>query len=221
MSGDGVDKRPEAVDAALSDMKLEESSDATLESIRVNGNAEHSPTPTATKDSRSPSLEQSNSLTSAAQTPRSEGNGHEEILGDGLALKLEPGKQPKLSRKASQKVVSRPPPLFDHLPDSTTEAVSTFQVIRDCIYGSKYMGSSEHDALGCDCSEEWSEYRTIHGLLTGDADSSQETAGIMHVEKTRIVSIVLQKWNASTMSATVVQGAKTNASSVSNSPKCL
>lgn len=158
MSDDGVDKKPEAVGTALSDMKLEESADAPLDNIKLNGNAEHSPTPTATKDSRSPSMEQSNSLASAAQTPKSEGSEHEEILEGEIAFKLEPGKPPKLSRKSSQKVVSRPPPLFNHLPNATSEAVSTFQVIRDCIYGSKYMGSSEHDALGCDCSEEWSKY---------------------------------------------------------------
>jgi [histone H3]-lysine36 N-trimethyltransferase len=159
MSDDGVDKKPEGVDTALSDMKLEESQDVPLDNIKMNGNAEHSPTPTATKDSRSPSLGESNSLTSAAQTPKSEGNEHEEILAGEIAVKLEPGKPPKLSRKSSQKVMSHPPPLFDHLPNATTEAVSTFQVIRDCIYGSKYMSSSEHDALGCDCSEDWSEYQ--------------------------------------------------------------
>ncbi|KAK3357121.1 histone-lysine N-methyltransferase, H3 lysine-36 specific [Lasiosphaeria hispida] len=62
---------------------------------------------------------------------------------------------PKLSRKASQKVVRNPPPLFDHLPDVTGEACTTFQVIGDCLYGAKGMGGSEHDALDCDCTEEW------------------------------------------------------------------
>ncbi|KAK5652484.1 hypothetical protein OQA88_10386 [Cercophora sp. LCS_1] len=64
---------------------------------------------------------------------------------------------PKLSRKASQKVVRAPPTLFDHLPDVTEESCSTFQVINDCLYGAKNMGSSEHDALDCDCAEEWRE----------------------------------------------------------------
>jgi hypothetical protein len=48
-----------------------------------------------------------------------------------------------------------PPPLFDHLPDATEDACSTFQVINDCLYGSRNMGSSDHDALDCDCAEEW------------------------------------------------------------------
>lgn len=157
MSNDGLDKKPGAVDTALGDMKLE-SPDAASDTIKVNGSSEHSLAPTATKTSRSPSLERSHSLSSATQTPISGVYEHEEILGGEVALKLEPGKPPKLSRKSSQKVMSRPPQLFDHLPNSTSEAITTFQVIRDCIYGSKYMGSSEHDALGCDCSEEWSKF---------------------------------------------------------------
>jgi len=62
---------------------------------------------------------------------------------------------PKPSRKASQKMAKSPPPLFAHLPDVTEESCSTFQVIHDCLYGAKSMGSSEHDALDCDCNEEW------------------------------------------------------------------
>lgn len=95
---------------------------------------------------------------SNSRSPKSEVDEHEDILGGEITVKLENGKPPKLSRKSSQKIVARPPPLFDNLPDSTEEAVTQFQVIRDCIYGSKYMGDSEHDALGCDCSEEWRKY---------------------------------------------------------------
>jgi histone-lysine N-methyltransferase SETD2 len=62
---------------------------------------------------------------------------------------------PKLSRKASQKLPPSPPMLFGNLPDSTEDACRTFQVISDCLYGSRNMGSSDHDALDCDCAEEW------------------------------------------------------------------
>ena len=62
---------------------------------------------------------------------------------------------PKLSRKVSQKPVKRAPPTFDHLPDVTMESCTHFQMINDCLYGSKHMGSSEHETLDCDCSEEW------------------------------------------------------------------
>ncbi|SPQ22862.1 2a0e0242-d3d5-4e16-b5f8-3b32135e54fb [Thermothielavioides terrestris] len=71
----------------------------------------------------------------------------------------ENGPLPKLSRKASQRMPSSPPPLFDHLPDATQEACSTFQVINDCLYGSRNMGSSDHDALDCDCAEDWRDDR--------------------------------------------------------------
>ncbi|KAK4165379.1 putative histone-lysine N-methyltransferase, H3 lysine-36 specific SET2 [Cladorrhinum sp. PSN259] len=65
------------------------------------------------------------------------------------------GPAPKSSRKPNQKMAKSPPPLFDHLPDVTAEACSIFQVINDCMYGSRGMGSSDHDALDCDCTEEW------------------------------------------------------------------
>ncbi|TDZ36383.1 Histone-lysine N-methyltransferase, H3 lysine-36 specific [Colletotrichum spinosum] len=65
--------------------------------------------------------------------------------------------RPKLSRKASQKPVKREAPLFDDLPDVTAESCSTFQVIPDCLYGSKHMGSTDNDALDCDCRAEWQD----------------------------------------------------------------
>lgn len=69
----------------------------------------------------------------------------------------ENGTAPKLARKPSQKMAAsrNPPPVFDHLPNATEDACSTFQVITDCLYGSRNMGSSDHDALDCDCAEEW------------------------------------------------------------------
>jgi [histone H3]-lysine36 N-trimethyltransferase len=75
-------------------------------------------------------------------------------IGGDITFKQEPGKPPKLARSSSQKVVARPPQLFNHLPDSVNEACQTFEVIQGCIYGSKYMGHTEH-AMECDCSEEW------------------------------------------------------------------
>ncbi|ODA81207.1 hypothetical protein RJ55_04171 [Drechmeria coniospora] len=64
-------------------------------------------------------------------------------------------KPPTLSRKSSQKLANREPQLFDHLPDATSDSCKTFQVIPDCLYGSKNLGSTDHDALDCDCREEW------------------------------------------------------------------
>ncbi|KAF5027887.1 hypothetical protein F66182_28 [Fusarium sp. NRRL 66182] len=71
-------------------------------------------------------------------------------------------KPPKLSRKASQKLAaSREPVLFDHLPDMTTESCDFFQLIPDCLYGSKHLGSTDNDALDCECREEWNNGENI------------------------------------------------------------
>lgn len=86
---------------------------------------------------------------------------------------------PKLSRKSSQKPVRSPPTLFDHLPDVTAQACSTFQVINDCLYGSRNMGSSDHDALDCDCTEEWRKF--FHHLARHSL--SPRDGGRPHVRK--------------------------------------
>ncbi|GME27009.1 Set and WW domain protein [Neofusicoccum parvum] len=83
-----------------------------------------------------------------------EGSEHEEILGGEITLKMEPGKGPKLARTTSQKVVSRPPPLFLDAEDKTAEALGTFDVLPSCTYANKSLGSTE-PAIDCDCAEEW------------------------------------------------------------------
>lgn len=60
--------------------------------------------------------------------------------------------KPRLSRKPSQKAE---PQIYSDLPDSTDESCKTFQVIPDCLYGSKNLGSTDNDAFDCDCREEW------------------------------------------------------------------
>jgi [histone H3]-lysine36 N-trimethyltransferase len=66
----------------------------------------------------------------------------------------------KPSRKASQKIAGRIAPLFDHLADATEESLGHFQIIHDCLYGSRNIGSSDNDALDCDCAEDWRESAT-------------------------------------------------------------
>ncbi|KFA67473.1 hypothetical protein S40285_00138 [Stachybotrys chlorohalonatus IBT 40285] len=66
-------------------------------------------------------------------------------------------KPPRLSRKLSQKPPMREPPLFGHLPDVTPDSCSTFQVIPDCLYGSKHLGATDNDAFDCDCRDEWQD----------------------------------------------------------------
>lgn len=79
---------------------------------------------------------------------------HEEVLGGEITVKLVSGKPPKLSRSSSHKVVARTAVLFDEYPDKTQEATSNFQVITECNYSTKSLGSTEH-AMECDCTEEW------------------------------------------------------------------
>ncbi|KAI0190202.1 hypothetical protein EV127DRAFT_93905 [Xylaria flabelliformis] len=95
-------------------------------------------TPNDSKGSRSESLspDDRKARSDSASTP------------DGL-------QPPKLSRKASQKLSLRPTTLLTDLPDVTAESCEHFQVIPDCLYGSKSLGSTDHDSLDCDCSEEW------------------------------------------------------------------
>ncbi|KAI5459873.1 hypothetical protein BGZ63DRAFT_359398 [Mariannaea sp. PMI_226] len=65
-------------------------------------------------------------------------------------------KAPSLSRKVSQKLAAkREPVLFSHLPNVTAESCSAFQLIPDCLYGSKHLGSTDNDALDCECREDW------------------------------------------------------------------
>ena len=89
-----------------------------------------------------------------SQSPPEEKSEHEEIIGGEITVKMEPGQPPKLARTSSQKVIARSTPLFDNLPDTTMDAKKTFQVIAQCIYAAKYLGSTEH-AMECDCAEEW------------------------------------------------------------------
>lgn len=71
--------------------------------------------------------------------------------------------KPRLSRKSSQKTAAEPEyQMFDHLPNVTEESCQGFQVIRDCLYGSKHLGSTDNDALDCDCAEEWRTFSVLH-----------------------------------------------------------
>ncbi|KAM5345386.1 hypothetical protein ACJ41O_011248 [Fusarium nematophilum] len=95
-----------------------------------NGSHEGSRSPTASHDSVK-------SRSGSADTPSS-------------------AKATRLSRKASQKLAaSREPVLYNHLPDVTDESRNHFQLIPDCLYGSKHLGSTDNDALDCECREEW------------------------------------------------------------------
>lgn len=99
--------------------------------------------PILSKDSRSGSLSPDD------QKPRSD------------SASTPDGHPPKLTRKPSHKMAAQNVQLFGDLPDVTSESCEHFQIIPDCLYGSKSLGSTEHDALDCDCSEEWRTYCTF------------------------------------------------------------
>jgi hypothetical protein len=152
----------EAVETSLSDMRIkgESSSDEeamgtkNLQSFPVDTppalSVDSSHQQTSKSESQSPRNAQS-----SVTTPVSERHDYEAVVGGEVRWKLEPGKPPKLARTSSQKIMTRPAQLFDHLPDDTAVATSGVDVVQDCIYGSKHMGSSDHDALDCDCAESW------------------------------------------------------------------
>ncbi len=90
-----------------------------------------------------------------SESPYTGSDEHEEVIGGGVTVKEEAGQPPKLSRTTSQKVVARPPLLFDRCPTKTEEARGTFDAISECTYTSKYIGSTEHGSMECDCQEDW------------------------------------------------------------------
>lgn len=61
---------------------------------------------------------------------------------------------PRSSRKNSQ-MPPREVASYSQLADVTDESCTHFQVIPDCLYGSKHLGSTDNDSLDCDCREEW------------------------------------------------------------------
>lgn len=88
----------------------------------------------------------------------------QERVGGDIVVKQEPGQPPKLARSSSAKIAPRPPQLYSHLPDSTADALATFEQIDTCWYANKYMGYTEH-AMECDCAEEWGTYSFPFGLV--------------------------------------------------------
>ena len=108
------------------------------------------------RDTSMKSSSQSPMKTSLAMQSPSTGSGkHEEVVGGEVTVKLEPGHPPKLARSSSHKIISKPAPLFHDYPSKTEESKHTFQLLEQCSYTSKYIGSTEHGSMDCDCTEEW------------------------------------------------------------------
>ncbi|KAH8889340.1 hypothetical protein GQ53DRAFT_807928 [Thozetella sp. PMI_491] len=87
---------------------------------------------------------------SSSVSPEAGNKGH-----DGAPI-FENGAVSKLSRPSQKAASGRNGlVLFDHLASVTDESCATFQVISDCLYGSRHMGASDHDAWDCECAEDW------------------------------------------------------------------
>lgn len=130
----------------------------------VNGHAENGlSAPTSLSPPKEESLD-------ADSSTMKEDPDKEKVGGD-ILVKEEPGQPPKLSRSSSQKVVPRPPQLWSHLPDSTDDALATFEQIEACWYANKYMGYTEH-AMACDCAEEWGESGFEFPLISAQSGRS-------------------------------------------------
>jgi hypothetical protein len=163
MSDGEGEKKAARLEPELRDMKLEEGatlnegeSDGTVQ-VKAEDADAHTPSaiPARLKSSRSKSQSPMPKRGSEASSPAD--STKEELVGGDITLKMEPGpggRALKLSRSASQKVVSRPPPLYLDLPDSTEAAKETFVVLPECTYSNKHIGTTD-PALECDCSEEW------------------------------------------------------------------
>lgn len=125
------------------------------------------------KNERSASIPTPSDSKHGSQSPTGSHNGVKSRSGS--ADTPSSTKPPGLSRKASQKAVAREPILFSHLPDVTLESHSHFQLIPDCLYGSKHLGSTDNDSLDCECREEWRTFnpkpQALVFFLVGFRDS--------------------------------------------------
>ncbi|KAF2232112.1 hypothetical protein EV356DRAFT_534948 [Viridothelium virens] len=105
---------------------------------------------------------------SSAQSPHLKSDS-EETIGGEITVKVEPGQVPKLARKSSQKVMQRPAQLFLDHEDRTEEARTTFDILDECTYANKYIGTTDH-ALECECQEEWDAASATNYACGEDSD---------------------------------------------------
>jgi len=234
MSDDDHSQKPEVVEEGIKDMKIEgedsSSDEEVYGTIRVE---EVNPLPAHIDKTESPLKMELKSATqspkkgcSASHSPTKAKGEHEQIIGGEITLKLEPGQPPKLARTASHKVTARPVQMFDDYPDKTEEATGVFQVITQCSYSAKYLGTTEH-AMECDCAEEWGKIQCSSQMshpaisnrfVTDTIIQMLRPRPIMLVETIPIVSTAPPKWSASGIAA-AEQTARTNASNDKNMPK--
>ena len=159
MPGSEQDNKPDLVREGMMELKIEQSDSPEsriLDTIEIASTQQYS----ARSSGHASPVKELSSTERSLHTSKME-SPEEHVLGGEIMVKLEPGKPPKLTRTPMQRVTSRPIPLFDECPDKTQEATGIFQVISECSYSSKYLGSTEH-AMDCDCAEEWGKLVAIN-----------------------------------------------------------
>ncbi|MCJ1248282.1 histone methyltransferase set2 [Trapelia coarctata] len=177
MSDDDHPQKPEVVEEGIKEMKIKgedsSSDEEVYGTIRVE---EVKPQPahldtieSPVKMEIKPATQSPKKGRSAPHSPTKAKGEHEEIIGGEITLKLEPGQPPKLARTASHKVTARPVQMFEDYPDKTDEATGVFQVITQCSYSAKYLGTTEH-AMECDCAEEWDATTKTNHACGDDSD---------------------------------------------------
>jgi histone-lysine N-methyltransferase SETD2 len=150
-------KKEEDMDADVRHLKLASASPFDAARASVSILTDRTTTPVTPRADLSPSKLSSSRTQSPIKhesQPHTPNGRMESVVGGDIIVTLEPGNAPKLARSSSQKIISRPPPLFTDEPDMYEEATSTFEIIQDCIYAAKWLGSTEH-AMDCDCREEF------------------------------------------------------------------
>jgi hypothetical protein len=67
------------------------------------------------------------------------------------------GKASAKQSRGSNSPIKHEVKIYADLPDATTEAISTFEVINDCIYSNKWLGDSgqDLDMMICECRDEF------------------------------------------------------------------
>jgi hypothetical protein len=160
MSDSELGKQEEQIESDVRELKLEGDSDAES----TIGTKSHQ----LPSDVSTPKMDLSSmmKMRSSTQSPVKSMSGSQtpveklESVGGEIMVKLEPGKAPKLARTSSQKVVARIPPLFTDEPDMFDEATATFEIITECNYATKWLGSTDQ-AIECDCREHWGKSLSI------------------------------------------------------------
>ncbi|KAG6001026.1 hypothetical protein E4U43_001435, partial [Claviceps pusilla] len=136
-------------------MRDDEQTISRMSRIKLEGGNTSTSTTTTTTNGLPEAMNTAESTPSSVKENGSPASANGVVKSESEVLHTPASAKPRPSRKSSHKTVEPQYQLFDHLPNVTDDSCKGFQVIRDCLYGSKHLGSTDNDALDCDCAEEW------------------------------------------------------------------